>query len=108
MNGHRKVVGTAVESCGASVEAHFILSLRAVNEAGTGVMCPEAYQALAELAEAYRIIGGFAPHVPSETSIGTKLGRDYRRERELEDPIDGVVISHGYADMLPADQKKFH
>ena len=61
------------KSCGASIEEHTSQVMVGLQMMGLGFGCPEAYAAVAEVAEVFRRAGGHEVHVPVEGGPADKL-----------------------------------
>lgn len=62
------------ESCGTSVAEHFNHILMALAVAGgVGIRCPEAYEALVEFVEGFRLAGNHDRIEPSENGLGREF-----------------------------------
>ena len=80
-------------SCGESVAGHFnrILAVMAM-AGGAGVPCPEAYEALVEFTEGFRLAGNHERIEPSENGLGREFAE--RIAAAARQPDGGAAQIH--------------
>lgn len=68
--------------CQDTIEEHMAAIGMAFAECGIGGACRETYQAMIEIAEALRIVHGYAEHKPTHLSVDMAMRIEHRRLNE--------------------------